>query len=280
MDTVFRFADSDFARATRAFERGDLDTLASLRKPTSAKFDQDLATRLVTHLLERKWSDNNACDGWFAPRVHSILRLPRRIAADKGVWFWLATTAFKPYVEWRFERAKPDAPWWRYNGELLRNAVSRLWWGAEMVRSGPDYTLVPSAFRTVRTYMFVSELRYSWYREAARAFTRVATGVDGSPPLSDEVIQRLSVLFNTYLSLDVLESHGVLAAPSTKPEWDGPWGEASPTWLELTGDVTNVVGPDSGYSESTREGALVDWLERIAQGIGVEHRPDGALANA
>ncbi len=62
--------------------------------------------------------------------------------------------------------------------------VSRLWWGAEMVRNGPSYEDVPRVFSRVRTAEFALELSYSRYRPAAIAFTRVA---DGCPRGADAV---------------------------------------------------------------------------------------------
>lgn len=266
MDVAYKISESEIVRATRAFVRSDRETLEALKRPTEARFDSALVRRLLGHTLEGDWRKPEKSDGWLAPRIHSVLRFPRRIAAERGAWFWLATDVFRPYLEWRWplsESQDTKDKWWRYNGGLLRNGISRLWWGAEMLRDGPDYSLVPSAFRTVRTYMFVSELRYSRYREAARAFTRVAAGLEGTPGLDDAEVQQLSILFNTYLRLDVLESHGPDVPPSPR-EWDAEWADRVPTWLELVSeDPQALIGPDGGYSVAEKEEAIVDWLRDL-----------------
>lgn len=262
MEALYRVLETDIVRATRAFERGDQETLESLKWPTGVAYDATLVARLIDHVRSR-YEKPPQSDGWLASRVHAVLRMPRRIAAHRGMWFGAATGAFRAYVDWRHPRDLPTDTWWRYNGDLLRNGVSRLWWGAEMLRDGPDYSLVPVGFQSVRTYMFVSELRYSRYREAARAFARVAAGQASDAPLSDSEVQQLSILFNTYLRLDVLESHGPGASSSSR-EWDPEWGVRVPTWMELTSeDPRALVGPDAGYSDRAKEDAIVDWLRRL-----------------
>jgi hypothetical protein len=273
MDLVFRIPEGSFVRATRHLEHREFDALEELRKPAGVHFDGSLVDRLVEHVKTQEWSISDA-DSWLAPRLHCVLRFPRRVAADRGVWFWLAATRLQPYVEWRFRESRAEKnKWWRYQGDLLRNGVSRLWWGAEMLRDGSSYALVPHAYRSVRTFMFVSELRYSMYREAARAFTRVAAGRDakGEPdgePRDDAEIQRLSVLFNTYLRLDVLESHGAEHAPLSSTDWDAAWADSTPTWLELCGDVKSLSGPSSGRSEPNKEQAVMEWLRKLASQTG------------
>src|SRR5439155_21917768 len=119
---------------------------------------------------------------------------------------WLALAFCRDYVKWRFPS---EATAWRYYGDLLRNAVSRLWWGAEMVRNGPSYEWVPRVFSRVRTAQFALELSYSRYRPAAIAFTRVAEGIGNREKLSDPVMKDLSKSINSYLSLTALEARGL-----------------------------------------------------------------------
>jgi hypothetical protein len=268
MEIIHRIPESELIRATRAYARSDFETLEALKRPTATQFDATLVPKLIDRARE-SYAKPSDSDGWLAGRIHAVLRIPRRAAADRGMWFWLATNAFRKYLEWRHPRTwdpakgEKEPPWWRYNGDLLRNGVSRLWWGAEMLRNGPDYSLVEAGFRSVRTYMFVSELRYSRYREAARAFARAAAGEGTGTPLNDAEVQELSILFNTYLRLDVLESHGD-GAPACDREWDSAWAERVPTWLELTSeDPKALVGPDGGYSNQSREAAILKWLREL-----------------
>jgi hypothetical protein len=81
-------------------------------------------------------------DGWLAPRVHATLRLTRRDAADRRLWAYLGAVALPDYVRWRWR--DPDdhtAPVAidRFVGGATINALSWLWWAAELTRDGGDY---------------------------------------------------------------------------------------------------------------------------------------------
>ena len=276
MDAIYRIPEANFVRAREALDIRAFKTLDVLRTDTIGRqFDAKLVDRLIDEVIERGGDAPAKTDGWFASRVHAVLRFPRRVAADQGMWFWLAAGPFRRYVEWRFPKheeeddakasgEKSRTRWWRYDGGLLRNAVARLWWGAEMLRDGSDYGLVETGFRSVRTFMFVSELRYSRFREAARAFARVCSGDSGNGELNDEEVQELSVLFNVYLRLDILEArHATSGALSS--EWDESWGERiAPSWAELTSpEMAVLVGPAAGFASRDREEAIVAWLTKL-----------------
>lgn len=94
---------------------------------------------------EAVWEDRTHSDRWLAPRIHYALRLLRSEAADRGVWQWLALR-YSWYVEWRWagsDGSIADDRWW---GPIHKQALARLWWGAEVFRDGPDYRPVEKAF--------------------------------------------------------------------------------------------------------------------------------------
>src|SRR4051794_29168333 len=70
----------------------------------------------------------SAWDSWLAPRVHAALRLSPREAADPAIWRWLALYAFPDYVRKRWPNPTAD----RFVGPINKQAIARLWWGAEM----------------------------------------------------------------------------------------------------------------------------------------------------
>ena len=199
-------------------------------------------------------------DAWLAHRLHFAIRVPRRIAADRWFWAWLALNVGRDFVRRRFKNEKGEVLEWRYTGVLTRNALSRLWWGAEMVRNGPDYSLVPSVFRRVRTAQWALELKYSWYRPAPIAFTRVAE-LDAKP-LNDDAMKALSKRINAYLSLTVLEAMGLDEAEAG--EFDKEWRKRQPTLKEtLSGQVD---GPTDGRASSESVTALETWFRELAHG--------------
>jgi hypothetical protein len=276
---VFRIDSSKAGRVEEAvndaMREGESDRLdASLAEhhqvvigEGATPFDRELAMRLVAVAVEQLPStlnddQKNRLDSWLAPRVHYLLRFSRSVAADDGVWRWLATDVFAPYMRIRWpERAKSG--WWRYNSpNVLRNGVARLWWAAELVRSGPDYRLVPRALHSVRTFHNVSELRYSMHRETARAFTRVVTE-------RSDVGDRLSKAFNAYLATHGLERFDGVAEEHQYTAWDSGWAGADPDPAQLFGDLDALQGPAVGLARLDVEEQLYEWLSELAQSAGI-----------
>jgi hypothetical protein len=86
---------------------------------------------------DKHWSSPELSDAWLAPRIHATLRLTRAEAGDKGMWHWLALR-FPDYVTYRWEGSAGVAHD-RWFGPVHKQALARLWWGAELFRDGPDY---------------------------------------------------------------------------------------------------------------------------------------------
>lgn len=91
------------------------------------------------------WVDRAESDRWLAPRLHHALRLNRSEAADRGIWEWLAVRAHN-YVTWRWIGQDGDVVNARWRGPIHKQALARLWWGAEIFRDGIDYRPVERAF--------------------------------------------------------------------------------------------------------------------------------------
>jgi hypothetical protein len=96
-------------------------------------------TELLQALTEKSFEAPPSSDGWLAPRVHHALRMPRRIAGDSGVWLYLAHVVAPAYLQWRWGASGSVAKE-RYSGNIHKQAIARLWWGAELLRSGDDYS--------------------------------------------------------------------------------------------------------------------------------------------
>jgi hypothetical protein len=268
MSTLQRLKPTFAAAMTTEFRAGGPPPdLARHVEPTDEDFDPDLIRALFTAALELD-KPKAELDSWLAPRFHYLFRISRRTASDRGVWAWLAATICRQYVMTRFAGEGPITPM-RYYGELLRNAVSRLWWGAEMVRNGPSYEYVPIVFSRVRTAEFALELRYSWYRPAAIAFTRVAEGVGRGKRLSDEEMKDLSKSVNAYLSLTALESIGL--NEDENGLFDEDWRQHGPSLAEATGsELSRLVGPQDGVASRQALDGLDDWFRRIGADMGMQ----------
>jgi hypothetical protein len=75
-------------------------------------------------------------DGQMAALLHKSLDgLTRREASDPDFWAYLSCVACPKYVRWRWITSKPEAFWTRVAGNIRRNALSRLWWWAEITNN-------------------------------------------------------------------------------------------------------------------------------------------------
>lgn len=81
-----------------------------------------------------------ADDVAMAIAVRKALPLSAREAADRNLWWWLTLRRYPEIVRRRWTKTGDDKFLSRERmlGQVNRNALARLWWGAEMVRSLPD----------------------------------------------------------------------------------------------------------------------------------------------
>lgn len=248
-------------RLASALDAGDETQINALAEPLDREFPHQLIAEVIDIGIKQHQNDNDALDQWLAPRLHYILRLPRSTASDRGVWAWLASTVGKTYIQhrWPVNRTSKN-PWWRYNGEVLRNGLARLWWAAELVRDGPDYRLVPDALRQVRVFQNVGELRYSWHRETARAFTKVCNETEDN---GDE----LSVVFNAYLAAQGLETFDDDVSDQRRYTWDSHWGAEQAELDDVLKSVEKIIGPNSGHAKKDVEKRIHVWLSDLQKEI-------------
>ena len=268
MSTLYRLKPSVAVALTADFlAGGPLPDLESYLESMDEEFDSDVVKALFEAALSGD-KPKAEMDAWIAPRFHYLFRISRSAASDRGVWAWLAMTICRPYVISRFGSEGAIKPM-RYYGELLRNAVSRLWWGAEMVRNGPSYEYVPVVFSRVRTAEFALELRYSWYRSAAIAFTRVAEGIGRGKKLSDQGMRDLSRAINAYLSLTALEAMGL--SESENGLFDEDWRRHRPLLAEATeAEVPRLKGPHDAVVSPEAVVELEEWFREIASQMNAE----------
>lgn len=148
-DVLRRLVESvDVAERRRMFNETDWNVHS---EPVHRTIDRasvrlEAADDLMYDFVDRSpaWPDRAVSDRWLAPRLHHTLRLGRAEAADADLWAWLAIR-YHDYVDWRWSGAKGVAEN-RFRGPVHKQALARLWWGAELFRNGPDYHPVEKAF--------------------------------------------------------------------------------------------------------------------------------------
>ena len=113
--------------------------------PISVALVHDLMDLVMENAELGVWTTREESDRWLAPRLHAALRLTRAEAADKGTWHWLALQ-YGDYVTYRW-KGEAGIARDRWFGPIHKQALARLWWGAELFRDGPDYRPVEFFFK-------------------------------------------------------------------------------------------------------------------------------------
>lgn len=215
---------------TQTFVEGQaVIDIAKHLKPFSRDVDLDALIHIVDHGV-RKFGSALASksDAWLAPRVHATLRLTRREAADSRVWEYLAVCILPEYVRWRWQAQDRKK---RFVGspEYIQ-AVARLWWGAELTRNGPDYTLSRLLYQN-------QDLQNSWarcklfnHRPTALASLQVLSTLQSGEFASSDQIRDLIKSFNMALTTTLLDS----VVPDL-----GVDAEAIAAWVTETIDETH-----------------------------------------
>lgn len=120
----------------------------------------------------------SAMDRDLAPSLHRALPLSRRIAADTAVWHYLTAAVFPWFVRHRWRRSRGDVTKERMLGSTKRNALARLWWGAELTaQDGDNYDLTRILLAPGGGQDLFEQLlghRFSHYPAASRSFVEKA----------------------------------------------------------------------------------------------------------
>jgi len=274
MDRLLRLKPEAVAQVVETFvDTGQLITdWTRYTEDTGHVCDLDLIKQLASRAATLLKMED--MDPWLAPRLHCALRIPRRLAVDDAMWTWLSLNCHE-FVEARFRQPNRKVHPWRYYGGWSRNALSRLWWGAEMTRNGASYDDVRHCFARTRTAQFALELMYSWHRPAAIAFCRVAEGVNGAH-LTDARTRTLSTRLRVLLSLYCLEAKGSTPLEPGE-EWDEEWAQHRASLASLMGELGTLKGPNTGVCDESGVAALMVWYREILAMTGADEPTAGSF---
>lgn len=223
---------------------------------------------LIAHVLAADGFASNPelSDAWLAPRVHAALRLRRSEAADRRLWTWLAIVRYDSYVRWRWPGANGVTARKRFIGSDRDNALSRLWWGAELTRNGSDYGAVSDAFsrQDISNTWFVLDAFHN--RAAALAAMRLL------PKMGSKPINRLSSAFNHVLTTIMLDSVAPMPGPDLVAMEE--WIVGAPTEGELLQDTLPTGPPEDPVDESA-VAAVEALVRRVAAEVGIPLEANG-----
>ena len=218
--TARSFLDENF-RSGVTEEFNAFEHLVDLKLGRSV--DVEPLITIVDEAMRRFRSEPEASDAWLAPRVHATLRLSRREASDKRIWSFLNAVAKPDYVRWRYKADAEEGiqvPLDRFVGEESKNAFARLWWAAELLRNGSDYsnTQILTSIRFFTSWLVLDAMHH---RPATLAVARFWREFNDRKGMTDWQSQRFAKAFNLRLStlaLDALASNPPVDSIAIK-EW-------------------------------------------------------------
>lgn len=206
-------------RVSAAFRAGESDIdFSDVISDFPRDVDLQPLRNVLDHVMGTTAGSSVDSDRWLAPRVHAALRLTPREAADRRLWAYLGTVVAPDYVRWRFSDNSPRG---RFVGRDDTQALSRLWWGAELTRNGSNYGPTVLAFS-------MQDVPNQWQRLdafhnralAVAAVQFLAQYRDGQLATSDQVVA-LSRALNHVLTTVVLDrvAGGDPGSVSAWEEW-------------------------------------------------------------
>lgn len=214
----------------------------------------------------------SSTDSWLAPRVHAALRLTRREAGDRNLWNYLAVKPLRKYVNWRWTTDPEKGPEpVRYFGEIRKNAIARLWWGAELTRNGESYADTELFFSNqdvVNSWLQLLALRH---RPAALAAVRFVYNNKIKGFNIGEIQRGLSKSVNSALTTHVIDSLAV-NEPAEENKATGWLKSVKDLQGEHIATADNIRGPSDAPVSPESIGLISDLFARIAEKTLFEKR--------
>ncbi|MQY04599.1 DUF6339 family protein [Actinomadura macrotermitis] len=205
---------------------------------------------LIDEAMERFDGEKTTqADAWLAPRLHAMMRMNRREAADSRRWNFLALRLAPDYVLWRNSpkatkrNPVPQVNRAHFVGPYHKQTFSRLWWAAELFRNGPDYGPVEVACGNQESFNTVLRLEIIYHQATAQTMIKLMQegAVRKGRPLNG-LAKAINSAGSTLL-FDVL-------APD--PPWDG---RAHDMWVK---DAASAFVQYDALPEGPDDGSVTD----------------------
>lgn len=150
--------------------------------------------------------DPASTDGAIARVLHRSLKLSRREASEMRFWYYMSLVKYPHYVSWRyFDSRTGKTNKNRYAGLLDDNALSRLWWFADLTLDpeSPDpYWRVQRTAVSLEFVKGIVENLFGGNRWLVSGLADVLFNGTGRPP--DALVQRVFTDANVLLvSVDI-----------------------------------------------------------------------------
>jgi hypothetical protein len=246
-----------------------------LTKPASVELlTPAVQCEFIDQVLEgtrHRWAGNSypaKSDGFLAPLIHASLRISPRTAAHRGFWLSLA---HRPLVaEYLFARWRPKEDVMpalnHLNGDNTHQGLARLWWMAELLRDGPDYSFVERGFEDQNVPNQAFRSLYFYSRPFARAFVELVLEYHDNKKAKHEKGKRVdqsAKAVNAALGTVLLETICVDGTGGST-DWKA-WTSTSPTADEVKAWLAgkSPVGPQGGVVSQADLRRARRWMDEF-----------------
>lgn len=230
-----------------------------------ARWDADRVRNLVDEAMDRFADAATDSDAWLAPRLHAALRLARREASNSALWNFLSLRLAPDYVFWRWGTGGTVAPN-RFKGPSHTQALSRLWWAAELFRDADDYAPVATACSNQEFVHTLLHMTITQHRPTALALVRL---LDRKVVQTTREVVALAKAVNAAGSTLVYEvmAPDIPVDPGAHPSWAANVAAGEIPYLRLPD------GPLEGRVPVEAIDHLAERFEEFNQFAAVRGRP-------
>lgn len=199
--------------SNKRFFSGELEKIPENRinqhiEPIEGNYDVKKLDNFLTNLMDQYDRHEVEMDKLLGPKIHQLLSLSRREAADPGIWHFLTVVLRPDFVRYRWEFNNYSYMRKRFLGNVRSwdtNTFSRLWWAAELTKTrGASDPYKNTKFllgrQTFARALFDRE--YGWYKPMNLAFISVLRGEKQT--VYEEVAKRLNRALST-IKLETLD---------------------------------------------------------------------------
>jgi hypothetical protein len=164
-----RLVDPPFLRGDRSVASDGVYEFTEPH-PSGAHVDLEDLREELESVVETRDRYDSGIDAAAAPAVHARLDISRRVAADPGVWHYLAVVEFPKFVRYRWEFNSETAMREKFlagGTDIYSNALHRLWWISELTHDDGDYSLTRRVFAKQTLANKIFDRWFARYRPAA-----------------------------------------------------------------------------------------------------------------
>jgi len=192
--------------SNKRFFSGDLERIPENRiqqhiGPIEGNYGVEKLNNYLSDLMDQYDQHDVEMDKLLGPKIHQLLSLSRRKAADPGIWHYLTVVMRPDFVRYRWEFNNYSYMRKRFLGNVRSwdtNTFARLWWAAELTKRKDISDPYRDTKFLLERQTFARALfdrEYGWYKPMNLAFISVLR--EEKKTVFEEVAKRLNKTLST-----------------------------------------------------------------------------------